>query len=62
MTRAERRVIRFVLTFEIIIADLSELPQAIHVWTMKCVGYDEAFQQELYTKYPVWLERERTRA
>lgn len=28
---------------------------AINVWTMKCVGYDEAFQRELCTKYALWV-------
>ena len=40
---------------ETIVVNLSEFLQAINVWTMKCVGYDEAFQRELCAKYPLWV-------
>lgn len=39
--------IRFVVVFQTP-ANFQKSIQAINVWAMKCVGYDEAFQMELY--------------
>ena len=27
-------------------------------WTMKCVGYDDRFQRDLYDRYPTWTPPE----
>ena len=28
--------------------------QKLYAWAMKCVGYDEAFQRDIASKYPTW--------
>jgi len=31
--------------------------EVIHVWTMKCVDYDKAFQRDICSKYRTWVPR-----
>jgi len=29
----------------------------MYLYTMECIGYDSAFQRQIYQKYPLWTPR-----
>lgn len=33
--------------------------ETLNVWSLKCVGYDEAFEEDMKTWWPVWEEEQR---